>query len=554
MASDYLFDRAGTPAMLRTRRWLIARAAEVGGAGAAFLAMQALGISAPTEPSPLRPYSIRSHGRRRQVIILGAGIAGLTAAIELERAGFSCVLVEARQRPGGRNWTVRAGSRVDLTDGSRQRCQWDDGQYFNAGPARIPSMHRHVLGYCRRLGVILEPELNVSRSALMQADGLNGGAPVEQRRVMNDTRGILSELLAKAIDTHRLDDVLSVDEAHGTLEFLRQYGDLSANFRYLGSDRAGYEIPPGAGDQAAKTHKPLVWRELLAADFTKGELYEERINWQATMLQPVGGMDRLAYAMAKAVHGPILYQHEVVELRQSDGAVAVTCSADNASRTITAEFCVNTLPVSIMRTMPNNLSKEKKAAFRQINVDPWFKVAWQSPRFWETNYDIYGGLSFQKQVVDVIWYPSNALFSKTGILISGFNTEVDVDSGEPTAFGRLGTTPEKLDASREAVERMHPGCSRLLEKPMFVPWGRVPYSLGGVANNHAESAQPAYRELNTPADRIVFAGDYLSHLTGWQEGAILSAHNAVEYVFRRSAERAAPATMGTLDATVERVA
>jgi monoamine oxidase len=60
---------------------------------------------------------------------------------------------------------------------------------MNAGPARIPSIHRTMLGYCEELGIPLEVEINTSRSALMQSDDLNGGRAVEQRQIVYDTRG-----------------------------------------------------------------------------------------------------------------------------------------------------------------------------------------------------------------------------------------------------------------------------------------------------------------------------------------------------------------------------
>ena len=90
--------------------------------------------------------------------------------------------------PGG-NWSIRNGSAIEFTDGSVQHCDWKAGQYMNAGPARIPSIHRTMLGYCEELGIPLEVEINTSRSALMQSDDLNGGRAVEQRQIVYDTRG-----------------------------------------------------------------------------------------------------------------------------------------------------------------------------------------------------------------------------------------------------------------------------------------------------------------------------------------------------------------------------
>src|ERR1700761_8257510 len=184
-----------------TRRAFVQRMARIGGYSAAFSAMRALGLAGAPGISVL-PQMAADFGKGKKVVILGAGIAGMVAAYELRRAGFECVILEARNRPGGRNWTIREGSKVEFTDGTMQRCEWRSGGYFNAGPARIPSIHTHMLGYCQELGVPLEVEVNTSRSALMQASMLNGGEAVQQRQVVHDTRGYIAELLSKAINKH----------------------------------------------------------------------------------------------------------------------------------------------------------------------------------------------------------------------------------------------------------------------------------------------------------------------------------------------------------------
>ena len=88
----------------------------------------------------------------------------------------------------------------------------------------------------------------------------------------------------------------------------------------------------------------------------------------------------------------------------------------------------------------------------------------------------------------------------------------------------------KLDASLAAVEALHPGRSQLLEKPIYVSWAKIPYSLGCFANNRVQGSASSYAELEQPEGRTYFAGDYLSHLVAWQEGAILSAHHAIERI------------------------
>ncbi len=156
-----------------------------------------------------------------------------------------------------------------------------------------------------------------------------------------------------------------------------------------------------------------------------------------------------------------------------------------------------------------------------------YKIAWQAPRFWEREYNIYGGISFLNQTVDLVWYPSDRLFSSHGVLLAGFNFETD-EAGKPTGFGRLESVAAKLAASRAAVEKLHPGHGRQLTQPIYVSWPSIPYSLGSIANTHLESTQAAYNQLHQPEGCIFFAGDYLSQLTGWQEGAALSARRVVE--------------------------
>jgi monoamine oxidase len=88
----------------------------------------------------------------------------------------------------------------------------------------------------------------------------------------------------------------------------------------------------------------------------------------------------------------------------------------------------------------------------------------------------------------------------------------------------------KLDASRAAMETLHPGRSQLLEKPIYVSWAKNPYSLGCFATTGSRAARPATANWKKPEGRTYFAGDYLSHLVAWQEGAVLSAHHTIDRI------------------------
>src|SRR5439155_3512585 len=194
--------------MALTRRRLLEQIGAVGGAGAAYLAMEAMGLAIPT-PAQAENFTLPpASGDGRSVVILGAGIAGLGSAYELTRAGYKVTVLEARDRIGGRSWTIRGGDRIVQTGRPDQRASFDPGLYFNAGPARIPSTHRVILGYARRFGVQFETFVNVNRNTGWDF----GGIVHPDRRMVDDIRGHLGELLAKAIDQHALDQTVPKGE------------------------------------------------------------------------------------------------------------------------------------------------------------------------------------------------------------------------------------------------------------------------------------------------------------------------------------------------------
>ena len=287
--------------MAISRRDFLKRVGQAGGYSAAFATMQALGLM---PMKGLMPEPIKAEpgtGKGVKVVVLGGGIGGLVSAYELRKLGYEVVLLEARERPGGRNWTGRNGARVEFIDGTVQTIHWEEGNYQNLGPARLPSTHWTMLGYVRELGVPLEVEINTSRSTLLQNDKANGGKPVPQRKAINDTRGHVSELLAKCIRQGVLDQDFTAEDRERMMDFLAVYGPLDKAGAYVGSDRAGMKVTPGAGKQVEVDELPMDMRTLLDGHFWWDMLYEEEWPWQATMFQPVGGMDRIPYAFAKAL-------------------------------------------------------------------------------------------------------------------------------------------------------------------------------------------------------------------------------------------------------------
>ena len=511
--------------MALTRREFLLRTGSVGGYSAAFLMMQSLGLL-PAKASAASVVSgTPTTGKGIHVAVLGAGIAGMVAAYELGKLGYECTLLEARERPGGRLWTARNGTKVALNGYGTQTCTFDEGNYQNLGPGRIPSIHGTMLSYIRELGVEMEVEVNTTRSSLLQDDKVNGGKAIVQRQAINDARGEVAELLAKCIFQGSLDQTLNKEDRDRILTFLRTFGPLDSSRKYVGSERAGYSTQPGAGDEVGLLSKPVDLHTLLNEGFWEGMFFEETFDMQATMFQCKGGNDRIAYAFDKKLGDVIQYNSPVKEIRKSSKGVRVVYTHGGADKSIEADYCFCAMPLSILKKVPNDFSPEHKKVIEDCAYSSAYKVAWEARRFWEQDFNLYGGLSFLAQGCTPIWYPSANLFSQRGVLVSGYQYN---EIGTP--FGSMSLS-QKFSESRASIERIHPGHGKELEKPLYIGWGYDPNNLGSWIRAYgktAETNKPGYETLISPDGPIYFIGDHASHIVAWMEGAALSAHRAID--------------------------
>jgi monoamine oxidase len=259
---------------------------------------------------------------------------------------------------------------------------------------------------------------------------------------------------------------------------------------------------------------------LLDANLWQGMMIEDVPEWQATMFQPIGGMDRIPAAFASRLEPVIRYGAAVTRIRQSSSGVTVNYHNAEGDETITADYCICAMPLTILRTIDTDFSPQIHAIIDKAKYDSAYKIGWEAPRFWEKESNIYGGISFLQQVVDIIWYPSARLFSPTGIVVGGYSVE------NGTAFGKLPSMQAKLDASRHSIELLHPGRGKELGKPIYISWGHIPWNLGSWINEEYLDQQ-MLATLQQPDRRVYFAGDHTSHIVGWQEGAALSAHRVI---------------------------
>ncbi len=517
-------DPPNTPAW--SRRRLLMGVGAAGGSTAMFRLGTALGLI-PGFASAARPAIAPARGRRT-VLILGGGISGLVAAYELGRAGYQCTVLEASHRAGGRNLTLRHGDKVDEL-GNPQTCPFDDDPdlYLNAGPARIPSTHERLLEYCREFDVALMPFVNDNHNAWVQDDAMFGGKPVRNREYVTDARGFMSELLAKGLAAHRIDAPLDAADTDRLIAFLRAYGDLDENHIYHGSSRAGYL---NAGMVEPPQHKGVLdFSELLKSSFWQSNMhFAEGVDQAPMMMEPVGGMDKVVDAFMAKVGSRVHIGAQVQSVMLRDDRVEVVYREHGKRQQVSADYCLNCIPMHLLAGIPNNFPADYSGAFTAVGRGKLLKLGLQaSERFWERE-QIYGGISWTAQDITQIWYPSHGIHRKKGVLLAAYIY------GGP-ASDRFADLPalDRLELAIRQGEKVHPDYRRYIESGVSVAWHRMNHMLGCAAEWTPELYQKWFPRLQAPVGSHYLIGDQVSLHPGWQEGAIHSALHAIADIDRR---------------------
>src|SRR5580700_1632685 len=232
-----------------SRRDLLSLIGAVSGSAAMYHAMTSLGFA--SDSGYKGPIRLDGDPKGASVLVLGAGLAGMTAALELRKAGYKVQILEFNSRPGGRNWTLRSGDSFTELGGEKQTCEFEQGLYINPGPWRIPYHHRALLDYCKRFGVTLEPFTQLNHNAFLHATGAFGGVPQRVHDIKTDFQGQISELLAKAAQQGKLDEAVTTEDREILLQALRSWGALDRNYAYkanlVSADVRGYLKEPGGG-------------------------------------------------------------------------------------------------------------------------------------------------------------------------------------------------------------------------------------------------------------------------------------------------------------------
>ncbi|WP_369915747.1 NAD(P)/FAD-dependent oxidoreductase [Xanthomonas sp. NCPPB 3005] len=516
-----------------TRRQLLARIGLAGGGAMMYQAMHSLGLAAESRFGGVP--RLDGDAKGASVLVLGAGLAGLTAAYELRKAGYRVQVLEYNARPGGRNWTLRGGDRYTELGGFEQQCGFDEGMYLNPGPWRIPHHHKAVLSYCKQFGVALEPFVQVNFNALLHSREGFGGKPQRFRDIDADYKGHVAELLAKSTRQGALDAQVQREDQEILLESLRNWGALDKDFGYVkgreSSERRGFAKYPGGGlSGKPQFSEPFTTQDILRSRLWTTLAAGNNYEMQTAMFQPVGGMDQIGKAFARQLGDAIRYNARVTRIDQDAHGVSVAYQdGAGAEQLAKADWCVCTIPLSILSRIPLAVGEKMAAAIGQVPYAASVKVGLQfKRRFWEEDEAIYGGISYTDLPITLISYPSTGFQSAgKGVLLGAYVWGLE-------AFEFTSMTPQQRVA--KAVEygtQLHPQYPREFDNGIAVGWHRVPFTHGcfGVWSDAARAEH--YENLCRIDGRIALAGEHASYIPAWQEGAITSALDAIERLHRR---------------------
>ncbi len=523
-------NEPGTAEKSVSRRSLLRIIGTLAGSTAMYSAMTEMGFA--QESGYAGPPKLSAPPPGTSVLILGAGIAGMVAALELRDAGYKVQILEYQSRPGGRNWSLYGGDSFVELGGAKQEVKFDPGQYLNPGPSRLPYHHYGILHYADRLNVAVEPFTQVNYNAYVHNTEANGGKPKRYREVQADFHGHVAELLGKSIKQSALDQDVTKEDREILLEALRGWGALDNNMKYVKgratSNRRGPVVDDGGGVNSLPTYsEPDTLSTVLNSNMWRSIGESHEYEMQTSIFQPKGGMGQIGVAFGRELAALIKYNCKVIDIHQDDHGVTATyvdSRTGGPPRKASADWCICTIPATILSQLPMNVSAKKKAAINGVKYTARVRIGLQMKRrFWERDERIYGGLTYTNQPNAVIGYPMSDYFSK------GKGTLLGADVFGMDALNFTAKPPEQRIADAlEYGEKIHPGQYKSnYECGVAIAWHRVPWMLGGNSNWSEDDRAVYYDDLCALDGRIVLAGEHASRIPGWQEGAVTSVTDAI---------------------------
>jgi monoamine oxidase len=452
---------------------------------------------------------IRLAGTPQNIVILGGGLAGLSAGFELKRAGHKITILEARKQPGGRVRTIHG---------------FGDGLYAEAGPISFPQSHQFTFGYCTDFGLQLRPAFTI---------GLDSVASI---------RGDIFRI--KSTGEANVPFPLSAAERDaGVFGIIGLY--LQRYMREVGN-------PLGAGwpsDELAETDQ-LTLQSLLERDgATQGAIdiiassqlgilgfgldsisamdgvVSEAVANDPRFFEIMGGNDLLPAAFKKRVKKQFKKKAIVRRIEQDASGVTVTYDDSNGTQTISADRVICTLPFPVLKDIEvfPAFSEAKLRAINELKWTPVTRAFLQfRTRVWEQNG--MSGFGLTDTAIQSTYSPTLTQGGRRGLLAAYTGGQRALDLGAMSESARQSLVLNRMNSLFGS------GLSNQYESGTSQIWQDEPFARGAFVYFEPGQMTTLLPIAQQPEGRIHFAGEHTSAWHGWMNGALESGNRAAQEV------------------------
>lgn len=446
-------------------------------------------------------------GSGRKVVVLGAGCAGLAAAYELQKEGFEVTVLEARDRVGGRVWTVREG--------------FEDGQYAEIGAIRIGSTHTTLLDYADELGLELdefpdgEPLFFVNGQRFMYKEGepwpLVGLNADEVMTSLGDLKNrYIYDYIDEFGDPSQGEFPKGIVEEYDPLvwtDYLKRRGASDTFLQLYASDQGSEVFTIGT----------LAWMMAEAIDFAWAATYHIR-----------GGNDNLPKALAEAFGmDKVLLGHKVTKLATTATGAEVTVEHDGEEVVFAADYVVCTLPFPVLAKValePQFAADKMEVIQNHFMMNAGRGYIQTKTRFWKD--EGIGGREIVKSnsPVERYWDLSEVqdVSSEKG-LIGSYTMSQNAD-----AYCGL-TQAEREEYTMLHTEAFFPQIREQRVAFFHYCWKEDEFAMGSWTDT-LPNRWYTFAIARRTEGRVHFAGEHTSAWAGWMEGGLESGKRAAREI------------------------
>lgn len=446
----------------------------------------------------------------KKIIVVGAGMAGLTAAYELLRAGHDPLILEAQQRVGGRVYTLRE--------------PFTDGLYAEGGAMRIPKVHDLSMAYVEKFKLKLAPFTMGNPKALYHLRGHRHR--IEEANTNPDALGFDTAphergKTAFQLWEEALRPIVKQLQAQGEAawpEIIAQYDQYSTR-EFLEANKwseGAIEMFGLLADQEALMNSSFL--ELLR---------EEVGNYYTDMWEIEGGMDHLPRAFLPELKNRIRFGAKMVAIDQSPDGVTIHYHTAAGRAQVTGDYAIITAPFAVLRHVEalKPFSHAKQRAIRQLHYDASAKILFQCRRrFWEEDDGIFGGGSATDLPIRVTYYPDHGRETGRGVILASYTWSEDAQR-----WGSLSPA-DRIAQALENLAEMHPQIKDEFEVGASKMWHDDEFAGGAFALFDPGQQTLLYPHIIAPEGRIHFAGEHASLAHAWIQGAIESGLRAAQEI------------------------